>query len=58
MQRNGQEGKRIVARFTAIAQAELLVTIATYEEQVRGRLDILSRAKTSDARVLAYQGLQ
>jgi tRNA(fMet)-specific endonuclease VapC len=58
IQRNGEEGKRIVARLTAIAQAELFVTIATYEEQVRGRLDLLSRAKTSDSRVLAYQGLQ
>jgi tRNA(fMet)-specific endonuclease VapC len=58
IQRNGQEGKRIVARFTAIAQAELLVTIATYEEQVRGRLDLLSRAKTLDARVSVYYGLR
>jgi tRNA(fMet)-specific endonuclease VapC len=58
IQRNGQEGKRIAARFAAIAQAELLVTITTYEEQVRGRLDLLSRAKTLDTQVSAYQGLQ
>jgi tRNA(fMet)-specific endonuclease VapC len=58
IQRNGQEGKRIVARFTAIAQTELLVTIATYEEQVRGRLDLLSRARSLDARVSAYNGLR
>jgi tRNA(fMet)-specific endonuclease VapC len=33
-------------------------TVITYEEQVRGRLSFLSKTKTIDRQVLAYQGLE
>ncbi|MBW4691772.1 MAG: type II toxin-antitoxin system VapC family toxin [Lyngbya sp. HA4199-MV5] len=58
IQRNGQEGKRILAKLTALETLEVAVTVITYEEQVRGRLGVLSKAKTLDEQVLAYQGLQ
>jgi tRNA(fMet)-specific endonuclease VapC len=58
IQRNGQQGKRILARLSAIEEVEVAVTVITYEEQVRGRLGVLSKAKTLDEQVLAYQGLQ
>lgn len=58
VQRNGQEGKRILARLAAIEEVEVAVTVITYEEQVRGRLSVLSRAKTLDEQIFAYQGLQ
>ncbi len=58
IQRNGQAGKRILTRLAAVEKAEFAVTVVTYEEQVRGRLSVLSRAKTLDEQVLAYQGLQ
>jgi tRNA(fMet)-specific endonuclease VapC len=58
VQRNGQEGKRILARLAAVEKTEVAVTVITYEEQVRGRLSVLSRANTLDEQVLAYQGLQ
>ncbi|MEH2245954.1 type II toxin-antitoxin system VapC family toxin [Nostoc sp.] len=58
IQRNGRDGKRILTRLAAIEEVELAVTVITYEEQVRGRLDLLSRSKTLDERVFAYQGLQ
>ncbi|MHC5825596.1 MAG: type II toxin-antitoxin system VapC family toxin [Nostoc sp.] len=58
IQRNGQEGKRILTRLAAVEEGEIAVTVITYEEQVRGRLSVLSRAKTPDEQVLAYQGLQ
>ncbi|MCC5645480.1 type II toxin-antitoxin system VapC family toxin [Nostoc sp. CHAB 5824] len=58
IQRNGQDGKRILTRLAAIEEIELAVTMITYEEQVRGRLDLLSRAKTLNEQVFAYQGLQ
>jgi tRNA(fMet)-specific endonuclease VapC len=32
--------------------------VITYEEQVKGRLSVLARAKTLDEQVFAYQGLQ
>ena len=58
IQRNGQEGKRILARLATVEEAEVAVTIITYEEQVRGRLSVLSRARTLDEQIIAYQWLQ
>ncbi|WP_416670234.1 type II toxin-antitoxin system VapC family toxin [Egbenema bharatensis] len=58
IQRNGQEGKRILLKLSAIEAIEVAVTVITYEEQIRGRLSVLSKAKTLDEQVLAYQGLQ
>jgi len=59
IQRNGQEGKRILAKLATIeAPVEVAVTVITYEEQVRGRLSVISKAKTPDEQVAAYQGLQ
>jgi tRNA(fMet)-specific endonuclease VapC len=45
IQRNGQEGKQILARLAAVVDIEIAVTIVTYEEQVRGRLAVISQAK-------------
>lgn len=58
VQRNGQEGKQILAKLATIKEREVAVTIVTYEEQVRGRLNFLSKAKSLDEQILAYQGLQ
>ena len=58
IQRNGEEGKRILAKLAAIKDVEIAVTVITYEEQIRGRLSFLSKAKTLDRQILAYQGLQ
>ena len=58
IQRNGQEGKRILTRLAAVEDIEVAVTVITYEEQVRSRLSVVSRAKTLDEQILAYQGLQ
>jgi tRNA(fMet)-specific endonuclease VapC len=58
IQRNGREGKRILERLAAIDKSEVFVTVISYEEQVKGRLGLLAKAKTLDAQVLAYQGLR
>jgi tRNA(fMet)-specific endonuclease VapC len=58
IQRNGADGKRILARLATIDNPEVAVTVITYEEQVKGRLSVLARAKTLDEQVFAYQGLQ
>lgn len=58
IQRNGIEGKRILSRLTEVEEIEVAVSVITYEEQVRGRLNLLSQAKNIDEQVLAYQGLQ
>jgi tRNA(fMet)-specific endonuclease VapC len=58
IQRNGQAGKQILVKLSSIQGIQVAVTVVTYEEQVRGRLNVLSRAKTVDEQVYAYQGLQ
>lgn len=58
IQRHGQEGKQILAKLATIKEPTIAVTIVTYEEQVRGRLNFLSKAKTLNEQILAYQGLQ
>ncbi|MDM3861951.1 MAG: type II toxin-antitoxin system VapC family toxin [Aphanizomenon gracile PMC644.10] len=58
IQRNGQEGKQILTRLATIEEKEVAVTVITYEEQIRGRLNFLSQARTLEAQILGYQGLQ
>jgi tRNA(fMet)-specific endonuclease VapC len=58
IQRNGEDGKRILARLAAISDPEVAVTVITYEEQVKGRLSVLARAKTLDKQKLAHQAFQ
>lgn len=57
IQRNGHEGKRILTKLASIENLELAVTVITYEEQLRGRLSVISKAKTLDGQFLAYKGL-
>ncbi len=58
IQRNGEDGKRILARLATVNDPEVAVTVITYEEQIKGRLSVLARAKTLDEQVFAYQGIQ
>jgi len=58
IQRNGQEGKKILVKLATLQDPEVAVTVITYEEQIRGRLSFLSKAKTVDEQTIAYQGLQ
>ena len=58
IQRQGDTGKQILERVLANQGSKFVVTVITYEEQVRGRLSYLSRAKTIEAQVTAYRQLQ
>ncbi len=55
IQRNNQQGRQILARLATLDDVSVAVTIITYEEQLRGRLSVLSRSKTLDEQVMAYQ---
>ncbi|BAZ43274.1 virulence-associated protein VapC homolog [Chondrocystis sp. NIES-4102] len=57
IQRNGQEGRRILARLATIREVEVAVTVITFEEQLRGRLNVIA-TKSLDEQIFAYQGLQ
>jgi hypothetical protein len=54
IQRNRQEGKRILAKLAEIEDPEVAVTIITYEEQIRGKLAFLAKAKILDEQISAY----
>ena len=58
IQRNGPDGKRILARLAASPESKVGVTIITYEEQASGRFSVLSRAKTIDQQIFAYDRLR
>lgn len=58
IQRNNQEGKNILKKLITLENPEIAVTIITYEEQIRGRLLFITKAKTIEQQLLGYQGLQ
>lgn len=47
LQREGADGLRIRARSARVAPEQIVLSIVTYEEQVRGRLAELSKARTA-----------
>jgi tRNA(fMet)-specific endonuclease VapC len=58
MQRNGLAGRRILARLAGLSVAQVASTVISYEEQVKGRLLVLSQAQTAERVTSAYSGLQ
>jgi len=58
IQRNGPDGQRILANLDAHEDIEVATAVITFEEQTRGRLALLDRAKTIDQTILAYDGLR
>jgi tRNA(fMet)-specific endonuclease VapC len=58
IQRNRAPGQRILAKLASFVEVEVVTTIVSYEEQVKGRFAFLSQAKTPQEVISAYQGLQ
>jgi tRNA(fMet)-specific endonuclease VapC len=58
IQRNGLPGRQILARLSALSVAQVASTVISYEEQVKGRLLVLSQAKTAESVTSAYRGLK
>ena len=44
-------------RFEAIASEEVVLTVVSAEEQLRGRLEVIRRASSSNKLILAYRRL-
>ena len=47
----------VVDKFSRLAVGETAITIITWEEQVRGRLNVIRQATSSEQRILAYTRL-
>ena len=47
----------VVDKFSRLAVGETAITIITWEEQVRGRLNVIRQATSSEQRILAYSRL-
>jgi len=58
IQRNGDQGRRIRVKLSLLEESEVATTIISYEEQVKGRLGFLGKAKVPQDIISAYQGLQ
>jgi tRNA(fMet)-specific endonuclease VapC len=58
IQRNGLPGQQILARLLALSVDQVASTVISYEEQVKGRLLVLSQAKTAESVTSAYRGLK
>ena len=58
MQRNGLSGQQIRVRLSVLSVDQVATTVISFEEQVKGRLLLLSQAKTAEKVTSAYRGLQ
>ena len=55
---SGAEGQRLLARLRTLAPEEVVTTIITFEEQMRGWMAYLARARTLTQQVEAYRRLK
>lgn len=53
-----QRHPSITQRINTVNYEDIAITIITVEEQLRGRLNVIRKADSSDALVLAYTKLQ
>ena len=58
LERGGAEGERLRQRLQAVPPAEVAATVVSYEEQTRGWLSYLAKARSLPDQVTAYSYLQ
>jgi tRNA(fMet)-specific endonuclease VapC len=58
LERGGAESQRLRRRLQAVSPDEVAATVVSYEEQTRGWLGFLSKARSRDDHVTAYAYLQ
>jgi len=52
-----REEPLILNRFNELRLTETAITVITWEEQMRGRLNVIRQAKTSEQRIIGYTRL-
>ena len=58
LEHNGENARRLLAKLSTLQANELSVTIISYEEQMRGWLSYLARARSIQSQVEAYKRLK
>lgn len=58
LERGGTKAQRLLTRLSSIAPDDVAATIVSYEEQLRGWLDYIRKAKSIDDQVKAYKQLK
>jgi tRNA(fMet)-specific endonuclease VapC len=58
LQRGGQTAQALRFRLASLNSDRVVTTIITYEEQTRGWLSYLSKARSMDEQITAYKELQ
>ncbi|MFL5802191.1 MAG: type II toxin-antitoxin system VapC family toxin [Roseiflexaceae bacterium] len=58
LERGGAEAEHLVARLAAVGLTAIATTIVSYEEQTRGWLSYMARARSLDRQVAVYRRLQ
>jgi tRNA(fMet)-specific endonuclease VapC len=58
LDRGGAEAQRLLIRLANVEPDEVIATIISYEEQTRGWLSYLAKARNLDGQVEAYQQLK
>jgi tRNA(fMet)-specific endonuclease VapC len=58
LDRGGSSAQTLLAKLSQIHPNEIATTIISYEEQTRGWLSYIAKAKNLDAQVLAYSKLE
>ncbi len=58
LQRGGEVAQRLSTRLANARKSEIAATIVSYEEQTRGWLSYIAKARSIDAQVAAYSQLR
>jgi tRNA(fMet)-specific endonuclease VapC len=58
LERGGAEGERIRQRILAVGEENIVVSVVSYEEQLRGWLAYMAKQRSIESQVFGYEQLQ
>jgi tRNA(fMet)-specific endonuclease VapC len=58
IERGGEISQRIISRLSILSPEDINVTVVTYEEQTRGWLGYIAKARNLQEQIIAYRKLE
>lgn len=58
LERGGEIAQRLISRLVILSPEDINVTVVTYEEQTRGWLGYIGKARTLEEQIVAYHKLE